>query len=74
MDEEAVSAPHTPPPQTEPQVQSEFQVPPVPQPEFFSPMTLEAYQTYINFWYAQTQTQTQMGQAQYLVPPTTTFA
>ena len=44
------------------------------QPRFFPPMTLEAYQVYMNFWYAKAQTQTQTGQAQYLMPPTITFA
>ena len=36
-------------------------------------MTLEAYQAYMNFWYAQAQAHTQMGQTQYLVPSTATF-
>ena len=59
VDEEAISAPNNPPP--EPQGQSGFQVPPMPQPGFFPPMTLEAYQTYMNFWYVQTQAQKQAG-------------
>ena len=52
VDEEAASAPHNPPPPPEPQGQSGFQVPPMSQPGFFPPMTLEAYQAYMNFWYA----------------------
>ena len=37
-------------------------------------MTPEAYEAYMNFWYAQTQDQTQAGQTQYLVLLVTTFA
>ena len=37
-------------------------------------MTLEAYQAYMNFWYAQTQAQTQVGQMPYSAPLPTTFA
>ena len=39
-------------------------------------MTPEAYQSYMNFWYAQTQAQAQAqaGQVPYLTPPLTTFA
>ena len=74
VDEEAASAPHVPSLQVEPLVHPEFQVPPISQPKFFLPMTLEAYQAYMNFWNAQAQAQTQTGQAQYLVPPTITFA
>ena len=37
-------------------------------------MTLEVYQAYMNFWYAQTQAQTQAGQMTNLAPPPTTFA
>ena len=62
VDEEAASASQNPPPPPEPQGQSGFQVPPMPQPGFFPPMTLEVYQAYMNFWYAQTQAQTQDGQ------------
>ena len=62
IDEEAASAPHNPPPPPpKPQGQPDFQVPPMPQPGFFPPMTLEAYQAYMNFWYRQTQAQTQAG-------------
>ena len=43
----------------------------MPQPGFFPPMTPKAYQTYMNFWYAQTQAQT--GQVPYSAPPPTTF-
>ena len=51
--EEAASAPHNPPPPSpEHQGQTGFQVPPMPQSGFFPPMTLEAYQAYVNFWYA----------------------
>ena len=46
----------------------------MPQPGFFPPMTPEAYQTYMNFWYAQTQAQAQAGQVPYPIPPPTTFA
>ena len=51
VDEEAASAP---PLQGELQAPQEFQVPPMPQLGFFPPMTLEAFQAYTNFWYAQT--------------------
>ena len=46
----------------------------MPQPGFFPPMTFEAYQAYMNFWYTQTQAQTQAGQMPYLGPPSTTYA
>ena len=70
VDEEAASAPHNPPPPSpEPQGPPGFQVPPMPQPRFFPPMTPEAYQTYLNFWYAQTQAQVPAGQMPYSVPP-----
>ena len=55
IDEEAASTPHNPQPQSKPQEQLEFQVPSMPQPGFFPPMTREACQTYMNFWYSQTQ-------------------
>ena len=74
VDEEVVSAPHNSPPPFEPQGQPGFQVPPMPQPGFFLPMTPEAYQAYMNFWYAQTQAQIQAGQMPYLVPPPIIFA
>ena len=73
MDEEVASAPHVPLPQGEPQAPPEFQVLPIPQPGFFPPMTSEAFQTYTNFWYAQAQTQAQVGQGQYPMPPMATF-
>ena len=70
VDEKATSAPHNPPPPPpEPQGQSGFQVPHMPQPRFFPPMTPEAYQAYMNFWYAQTQAQMPLGQMPYPVPP-----
>ena len=74
MNEKAASAPHAPSLQTEPQVQLEFQAPPIPQLGLYPPMTPKAYQAFMNFWYTQAQAQTQMGQTQYLVPPATTFA
>ena len=37
-------------------------------------MTLEAYQAYMNFWYAQTQAQMPAGQMPYPIPPPTTHA
>ena len=37
-------------------------------------MTPKAYQTFMNFWTAQTQTQTQTGQVPYPIPPPATFA
>ena len=46
----------------------------MPQPGFFPPMTPEAYQAYMNFWYAQTQAQAQTGQVSYPVPLRATFA
>ena len=46
----------------------------MPPPGFFPPMTLEEYQAYMKFWYAPTQAQTQMGQGQYPMPLTVTFA
>ena len=52
VNEEAASAPHNPPPPPEPQGSPSFQVLPMPQLGFFPPMTLEAYQAYMNFWYA----------------------
>ena len=70
VDDEAALAPHNPPPPPpELQGQLDFQVPPMPQPGFFPSMTPEAYQAYMNFWYAQTQAQTQAGQTLYMVPP-----
>ena len=76
IDEKAASTPHNPPPPPpEPQGQANFQVPPMPKPRLFSPMTLKAYQAYMNFWYAQTQAQTLAGQMPYTAhpphPPTT---
>ena len=53
----------------EPHGQPGFQVPPMPQPGFFPPMTPEAYQASMNFWYAQTQAQMPAGQMPYPVPP-----
>ena len=41
----------------------------MPQPGFFPPMTPETYQAYMNFWYAQTQAQTQEGHMPFMVPP-----
>ena len=73
-DEKTASTPHNPQPQSKPQEQPEFQVPPMPQPGFFPPMTPEAYQTYMNFLYAQTQAQAQASQVSYPVPPPATFA
>ena len=45
----------------------------MPQSVFFSPMSPEAYQTYVNFWYTQAQAQapTQTGQAPYPTSPAT---
>ena len=74
MKEEAASAPHTLSPKGEPEFPSRFQVPSMPQLDFFLVMTLETIQAYINFWYVQAQTQTQVGQSQYPVPPTVTPA
>ena len=74
IDKEATSTPHNPQPQSKSQEQPGFQVPPMPQPGFFPPMTLEAYQAYMNFWYAQTQAQAQTGQVPYPVPLPATFA
>ena len=37
-------------------------------------MTLEAYQAYMNFWYVQTQAQTQAWQTPYQASPPTAFA
>ena len=71
VDEEATSAPHALAPQVEPQVQPKFQVSSIPQLGFFSPMTLEAFQAYMNFWYAETQAQAQIGQGQYPMAPST---
>ena len=71
VDEEAASAPHNPPPPPpKPQGPPGFQVPLMPQPGFFPPMTPEAYQTYMNFWYAQSQTQVPVRQMPYpILPP-----
>ena len=46
----------------------------MPQPDLFPLMTLEAFQAYANFWFAQAQAQTEVGKRQYPVPPTTTYA
>ena len=67
-------APQNFPPRLEPQEQPGFQVPPMPQLGFFPPMTLKAFQAYMNFWYAQTQAQAQAGQISYSAPPPMTFA
>ena len=69
-DEEAAFTPQAPHSQKGPQVPLEFEVPPMPQPDFFPPLTTKACQAYANFWYAQAQA----GQGQYPVPLTTTFA
>ena len=74
MVEETVSIPHNLQPQPKPQEQPGFQVPSMLQSGFFPPMTSEAYQAFMNFWYAQTQTQAQAGQVPYPVPPPATFA
>ena len=50
------------------------QVSPMPQSRFFPPMTSEVYQAYMNFWYNQTQAQTQTGKMPYLAPLPMTFA
>ena len=71
MDEEAASTPHAPPPQGNPQTPPEFSIPPIPQTGFFPQITLEAFQAFTNYWYAQAQAQAIHGQ--YLVPPTVTF-
>ena len=47
-DEKAALAPHSHAPQEEP-VQPEFQVSPMPQPNFFPPITPKAFQPYMNF-------------------------
>ena len=60
IDEKAASTPHNPQSHGT-QEQLEFQVPPMSHPGFFPPMTFEAYQAYMNFWYAQTQAQAQVG-------------
>ena len=57
VDEEATSALHAPSPQGDPQAPFEFLISPMPQPRFFPPMTLEAFQAFTNYWYAQTQAQ-----------------
>ena len=44
----------------------------MPQPGFVPPMTFEALQAFINYWYAQAQAQASQGK--YPVPPTITFA
>ena len=70
VDEETASAPHNPPPPPpKPQSPPGFQVPPMPQPGFFPPMTSEAYQAYMNFWYTQSQVQMPARQMPYSVPP-----
>ena len=75
VDEEAASAPHNSPPlPPEPQGQPGFQVLPMPQSGSFPPMTPEAYQAYMDFWYAQTQAQMPVWQMPYPVPPPTTHA
>ena len=51
IDEKAASAPYNPQEQSKPQKQPRFQVLPMPQPRFFPPMTPEAYQIHMNFWY-----------------------
>ena len=63
LDEEATSTPQISQSQNEsqvlpgfePQAPQGFPAPPMAQPGFFPPMTSEAYQTYVNFWYAQAQ-------------------
>ena len=68
VDNEVAFASHAPPPQGEPHFPSGFQVPHMPQLDFFPPMTPEAFQGYTKFWYAQAQA----GQGQYPVPPMAT--
>ena len=49
----------------------------MPQAEFFQPMTLEAFQTFTNYKFAQAQaqdqSQTQVGQGQFPTLPMTPF-
>ena len=53
MDEEAASALHGPPPQDDPLVPPKFPIPLVPQAGLFPPMSLEAFQSFTTYWYAQ---------------------
>ena len=52
MDEEATLAPHVPLLQGDPPVPLEFLVPPIPQVGHFPPMSPEAFQAFITYWYA----------------------
>ena len=55
VDEEAALAPFTPPSQVESKASSEFPAPPMPQPDFLLPITLEVCLAYASFWYVQAQ-------------------
>ena len=55
VNEEAASASHAPPQQGNSQVPLEFSIPPMPQARFFPLITLEAFQAFTTYWYAQAQ-------------------
>ena len=73
MDEEAAFAPYTPPIQGDPQTPPKLMVPPMSQAGLFPLMTLESFQVFTNYWYAQAQIEAQAGQDQYHMPHMTTF-
>ena len=50
-----------------------FSIPSIPQAGLFPPMTLEAFQAFTTYWYAQAQAQTQTRKGQFLVPPMAPF-
>ena len=66
MDEEATSTLHALPLQGDFPVPLEFSIPPIPQARFFPPMTLEAFQAFTTYWYAQ-------AHGQFFVPPMAPF-
>ena len=53
MDEEVSLALYVLPLHDDPPVPLEFQVPPVPQAEPFSPMSPKAFQAFTTYWYDQ---------------------
>ena len=77
MDEEAASTYHAPHPQHDPPIPLKFSIPLLPHAGFFPFMSLEAFQAFTAYWYAQAQTQAQAQaqarQCQFLMPPMSTL-
>ena len=59
IDEEVASTPCAHPLQNYPSIPPKFLVPPIPQARPFPSISLEAFQAFITYWYAQAQAQAQ---------------